>query len=81
MRSFYLLCEEPSSLTIKGFSDGLSLTQCAYHRSWKALPSWGFVYLHSSYDFIEEDEDNNDPTPLGFILGGVGGQFLLEVHH
>ena len=61
MRSFYLLCEEPRSSTIKGLlldyhwhsvlitghDDGITLVR--------------FVYLNSSYDFVEEDEDNDDP--------------------
>jgi len=25
------------------------------------LHSWGFVYLNSSYAFVEEDEDHDDP--------------------
>ena len=25
------------------------------------IRQWGFVYLNGSYDFVEEDEDNDDP--------------------
>ena len=35
------------SLLITGHDDGITLV--------------GFVYLNSSYDFVEEDEDNDDP--------------------
>ena len=35
------------------------------------------MYLHSSYDFVEEDEDHDDPTPSA-IARGVGSNFLLE---
>ena len=48
------------------------------------------MYLHSSYDFVEEDEDHDDPTPSAMV-GGVGGQFfarkgmllkcVLQPHH
>ena len=27
----------------------------------RVLHEWGFVYLNGSYDFVEEDEDNDDP--------------------
>jgi len=27
----------------------------------RVLNWWGFVYLNSSYDFVEEDEDHDDP--------------------
>ena len=53
----------------------------------------GFVYLNSSYDFVGEDEDHDDPTPSAIVrgVGGVGGQFfvrkgmllkcVLQTHH
>ena len=43
----------------------------------KVLHEWGFVYLNSSYDFVEEDEDHDDPTPSAMV-GGVGGQFFAR---
>ena len=61
MRSFYLLCEEPRSLTINGLGWVVISTVDSSQVMSKVLHWWGFVYLHSSQYFVEENEDHDDP--------------------
>ena len=67
MRSFYLLCEEPKELTIKGLPMSCHCYSGLITGHDDGITLGGFVYLNSSYDFVEEDEDNNDPTPSPYI--------------
>ena len=55
------MCVEPKELTIKGLVWVVIGTVDISQVMITVLLYWGFVYLNGSYDFVEEDEDHDDP--------------------
>ena len=64
MGCFYLLCEELRGLTITGLVMGYHWHSGHITGHDDGITLRGFVYLHSSYDFVEEDEAPHPLYPL-----------------